>query len=112
MPQPDTANDAEGAGRFVVIVVRSGGLAGLSKQWRAEPSPEGAPHWRALVESCPWDAAAEPSPGADRYSWRIEVHHGDTAVHEARLGDTQVEGPWRALVDEVRRAAPATPVRR
>jgi len=40
------------------------------------------------------------------------VHHGDTAVHQARLDDGQVEGPWRTLVDEVRQAAPSRPVRR
>jgi len=112
MPQPDTENDAENTGRFVVIVVRSGGLAGLSKQWRAEPDPDGLPRWQRLVESCPWDAAPAASTGADRYQWRIEVHHGDTAVHQARLDDGQVEGPWRTLVDEVRQVAPSRPVRR
>ncbi|KEP74715.1 hypothetical protein HR12_05650 [Microbacterium sp. SUBG005] len=86
--------------------MRSGGIAGLSKQWRAEAPPEREPHWRGLVESCPWDAAAETPTGADRYQWRIEVHRGDTAVRRARLGDSQVDGPWRALVDEVRKAAP------
>ncbi|MEZ3156209.1 protealysin inhibitor emfourin [Microbacterium sp. BWR-S6Y] len=105
MPQPDSTSPE----RFVVIVVRSGGIAGLSKQWRAEPDPERAPRWRELVESCPWDAAATASPGADRYQWRIEVHRGDTAVHRARLGDAQIEGPWRTLVDEVRHAASPSP---
>lgn len=104
MPQPDSVNDE----RIAIVVVRSGGIAGLSKQWRAEPDPARAPHWRALVESCPWDAAPE-TEGADRYQWRIEVQRGDTAVHEARLGEAQVQGPWRALVDEVRRAAAPTP---
>ncbi|WJS91852.1 protealysin inhibitor emfourin [Microbacterium testaceum] len=101
MPEPD---DEE---RWSVLVVRSGGLAGLSKQWRAEPDRDRLPRWQQLVESCPWDAAPPASAGADRYQWRIEVHRGDTAVHQARLGDQQVEGPWRTLVDEVRRAAPA-----
>ncbi|MDF2666777.1 MAG: repeat, subfamily [Microbacterium sp.] len=99
MPQPDSDE------RFAILVVRSGGIAGLSKQWRAEPDPDRAPHWRELVESCPWDAPPAPAAGADRYQWRIEVHRGDTAVHRARLSDAQVEGPWRSLVDEVRHAA-------
>ncbi|MEV8241228.1 protealysin inhibitor emfourin [Microbacterium testaceum] len=98
MPQPDTDE------QFAIVVVRSGGIAGLSKQWRAEPDPERAPHWRELVESCPWDAPPILPTGADRYQWRIEVHRGDTAVHQARLSDQQVEGPWRSLIDEVRRA--------
>jgi len=100
MPQPDDSTE-----RFEIVVVRSGGIAGLSKQWRAEADDERLPHWRELVESCPWDAPPSPATGADRYQWRIEVHRGDTAVHEARLGDTQVAGPWRTLVDEVRQAA-------
>ncbi len=102
MPQPE----AENAGRLIIIVVRSGGIAGLSTQWRAEADAADAPRWRELVEKCPWDAASEPSPGADRYQWRIEVHHDETPVHRARLGDGQVRGPWRTLVDEVREAAP------
>lgn len=109
MPQPETENDAE---RFTILVVRSGGIAGLSKQWRAEADAERAPRWRELVESCPWDAASATSSGADRYQWRIEVHTGGTAVHQARLGDTQIQGPWRTLVDEVRQAAPSARVPR
>lgn len=103
MPQPDSDE------RFAIIVVRSGGLAGLSKRWRAEPDPARDPRWRTLVESCPWDAPPPPARGADRYQWRIEVHRGGIAVHEARLSDGQVQGPWRTLVDEVRQAAPASP---
>lgn len=101
MPQPETANDE----RFAIVVVRSGGIAGLSKQWRAEPDPERAPHWRELVDSCPWDAPPAQASGADRYQWRIEVRRGDAAVHQARLTDGQIAGPWRMLVDEVRQAA-------
>jgi len=105
MPEPETADDE----RFAIVVVRSGGIAGLSKQWRAEPDAERAPRWRELVERCPWDAPTPETTGADRYQWRIEVHRGDTALHEARLGDTQVQGPWRTLVDEVRRSSAPTP---
>lgn len=100
MPQPE----ADNAERLTIVVVRSGEIAGLSKQWRAEPDADGTPHWRELVESCPWDAAPSPTAGADRYQWRIEVHDGGAAVHQARLGDGQIEGPWRTLVDEVRQA--------
>lgn len=101
MPRPDATDDE----RFVVVVVRSGGIAGMSKRWRAEPAPDSRTRWWDLVEKCPWDAARLPAAGADRYQWRIEVHHGDVTVHEARLGDGQIQGPWRTLVDEVRQAA-------
>ncbi|MCJ1709298.1 protealysin inhibitor emfourin [Microbacterium sp. VKM Ac-2923] len=108
MPQPE----ADSAGRLAIVVVRSGGIAGLSKQWRAEPDAERTPHWRELVESCPWDAEAPPTAGADRYQWRIEVHDGGSPVHQARLGDGQIEGPWRTLVDEVRHAHQPRPTAR
>ncbi|PTT13874.1 hypothetical protein DBR36_16590 [Microbacterium sp. HMWF026] len=101
MPQPDTVDDE----RIVIIVVRSGGIAGLSRQWRAEPDADDEPRWRDLVERCPWDRMPPATTGADRYQWRIEVHRGAAAVRQAKLGETQVEGPWRTLVDEVREAA-------
>ena len=101
MLEPDTSGDD----RMVIVVVRSGGIAGLSKQWRTEPAPDHRPHWRRLVESCPWDAVPAASPGADRYQWRIEVDEGDAATRRAQLSDGQVEGPWRVLVDEVHQSA-------
>ncbi|MFB3977636.1 protealysin inhibitor emfourin [Microbacterium proteolyticum] len=103
MPRPE----ATPGSTFAVVVVRSGGIAGMSRRWRAEPDPEGASRWRSLIDRCPWDAPPPPSSGADRFQWRIDVEEGGTAVHHARLADTQVEGPWRALIDEVRRAAGA-----
>lgn len=103
MPQPEATDD-----RLVVVVVRSGGIAGLTKQWRTEPEPERRPQWRKLVESCPWDATPPASDGADRFHWRIEVLEGESAVHRAQLSDGQVAGPWRALVDEVRRSSAPT----
>lgn len=97
---------------MVVVVVRSGGIAGLSRQWRAEPDPDREPHWRDLVDRCPWDAPVPPTRGADRFRWRIEVIEGESAVRHAELGDGQVDGPWRILVDEVRRSARSEPPRR
>ncbi|MBM3714180.1 hypothetical protein MRBLMI1_001733 [Microbacterium sp. LMI1-1-1.1] len=90
---------------MIIVVARSGGLAGLTREWRAEADPEREPRWRELVESCPWDATPPPARGADRFHWRIEVRADAATLHEARLGDTQVSGPWRTLVDEVRSAA-------
>ena len=87
-----------------MVVVRSGGIAGMSRQWRVQPPPDREPQWRSLLEQCAWDAPPPTASGADRYQWRIEVQERGSVVHRARLGDTQVEGPWRTLVDEVRRA--------
>jgi len=103
MPEPEAADD-----RMVIVVVRSGGLAGLTKQWRTEPEPDLRPHWRRLVESCPWDAPPPSTRGADRFQWRIEVLDGASTAHRAQLGDGQIAGPWRELVDEVRQSAAPT----
>jgi hypothetical protein len=104
-PQPERE---DGRRRVVVLVVRSGGIAGRKRQWRAEPPADDAPRWIALIDECPWDAAPEADRGADRYVWRITVStDGDTTEREARVPDSRLEGPWRTLVDEVRDTASA-----
>lgn len=89
---------------IVVHVVRTGGLAGLTREWTAEPPSVDAPHWDSLIEECPWDAVAQPQPvrGADRFAWRISARRADDPPRRAELADGDLRGPWRALVDEVR----------
>ncbi|PPG17754.1 hypothetical protein C5C95_02950 [Rathayibacter sp. AY1B7] len=86
-----------------VIVSRSGGFAGLRRVWRVdvEQQPdEGA--WRDLLGSLPWDAADGESPGrADRFVYEIRVQ-----THLVRLGETELDGAWRELVDRVKKAQP------
>jgi hypothetical protein len=95
---------------LMVIVVRSGGIAGLRREWRAEPPADAIDHWIALIDGCPWDTPADATRGADRYRWFIRAQRDGGADREAELGDTDVSGPWRALVDEVRALSPR-PVR-
>ncbi len=87
-----------------VRVVRTGGFAGLTRVWTAEPAPPEAPRWVELIEECPWDAAASASVpvGADRFSWRISARCADAPSRRAELSDAELDGPWRHLVDEVR----------
>lgn len=89
----------------VVEVIRTGGLAGLRREWRASAPPDASRHWVVLIERCPWDApdAADPT-GADRFQWCIRARAG-AERREAELADRALTGPWRDLVDEVRRAA-------
>jgi hypothetical protein len=104
-----TPGDSE-AVLIAVTVTRTGGFAGLRRTWRTEPDPADAPHWIALIDDCPWDAAdpARPIPpsGADRFMWHLDAQCGD-AAREAALADPEVEGPWRELIDAVK-AAPDT----
>lgn len=108
--------DGADSDRIVIAVVRSGGLAGLRRRWRAEPEPEQAPQWLALVERCPWDERLDEhaGPGADRYVWsihvRVQVHKHEQQLEQV-VPEAHLQGPWRELVDAVRDAdsAAATP---
>jgi hypothetical protein len=92
----------------VVTVVRSGGIAGLRREWRAEPDPDAAPRWVSLIDECPWHDTPPASTGADRFVWRISVAWTRADDLDVELPDDAVTGPWQRLVDEVQSAAPST----
>ncbi|MGP3535378.1 protealysin inhibitor emfourin [Microbacterium sp. RD1] len=102
---PKKGTGASVAASVVVTVVRSGGIAGMRRQWQAAPDPDEAPRWRAMVESCPWDDPGTDAGGADRFIWSIRADDGDDVAREAEVPDSHLEGPWRTLVDAVRDAA-------
>lgn len=104
----NTCDDAN-PNRIVVAVVRTGGIAGLRRRWRVEPSPEQAPEWVALVERCPWDERldADDSMSADRFVWSINAVLHD-AQREQVVPDALLHGAWRELVQAVREADTAT----
>lgn len=85
---------------FLITVVRSGGFAGLRREWSIEVSePQQVDHWRPIVEACPWDdATGDAMPDGFVYDFRV-------ADHEAVVAERELEGPWRQLADEVRRLA-------
>jgi hypothetical protein len=89
----------------VITVIRSGGIAGRRRSWRAEPPPDDTPRWQTLVDRCPWDDTGGDAPGADRFVWIIRVADGHIPPREAELPDSRLDGPWRELVDAVRAAA-------
>ncbi|WP_414172317.1 protealysin inhibitor emfourin [Clavibacter tessellarius] len=85
-----------------IAVSRTGGMAGMTRTWSVRVVDDGdeLPDWSALVDACPWDEPAVPTPGADRFVYLVRA--GD---REARLGEAAVDGPWRRLVDRVRDAS-------
>lgn len=86
---------------YVITVVRTGGFAGLRAEWTVEVSvPREAEQWRPIIEACPWDASDHASARRDGYVYDVRV-----ADHEAVVPEQDLEGPWRELVDEVRRRA-------
>lgn len=83
---------------FVITVVRSGGVAGLRREWTIEvTAPQDAEQWRPIVEACPWDDVPG-DPVADGFVYDFRVADLEAVIDERRL-----DGPWRLLADEVRR---------
>src|SRR3546814_14189981 len=104
--QPRRGARDDTAHTVVVTVIRSGGIAGRRRQWRAEPAPDDTPRWKTLVDRCPWDDAGGDTAGAaDRFVWLIRVADGHIPPREAELPDSRLDGPWRELVEAVRAAA-------
>jgi hypothetical protein len=85
-----------------IAVSRTGGIAGMTRTWsvRVDDGADEQAAWCALVDDCPWDEQAPPTPGADRFTYVVRADD-----REARLGEAAVEGPWRRLVDRVREAS-------
>lgn len=90
--------------RVVVAVVRSGGIAGIRRQWRVEPDPADISEWIAMIDSCPWDDDTDADTGADRFVWLIRART-PSERRERELPDSALDGPWRELVEAVRAAA-------
>jgi hypothetical protein len=82
-----------------ILVVRTGGFAGLRQQWHVEPDGD-ADDWIALVRACPWSSVGRDEASRDRFVWRIEARMPRT-VRTASVPDALLVGPWRALVDRV-----------
>jgi hypothetical protein len=91
-PRPDRAS-------WSVVVVRSGGFAGLRREWRASSDDDVDVNvdWAALVKACPWNSRTPPARGADEFVWRITAS-GPPRTCEATLSDQALTGPWRDLV--------------
>lgn len=85
---------------FTIRVARSGGFAGIKREWSIEVTEsEQAQRWVRLIEACPWtDAGGDPHPDGFIYAF----HAADL---EAVVPEQRLDGPWRTLADEVQRAS-------
>jgi emfourin len=80
-----------------VIVVRSGGFAGLER--RGEADTTGDPVLRGLVDQIDLTPlSGRPVPVPDQFVYEITI--GDATVE---AGESQLTGPLRALVHHVLR---------
>lgn len=82
---------------MIITVIRSGGFAGISRQWsvRVDEQPD-EEQWRELIDRIPWDGTAAAPDEPDRYIYRVRC-----APHEAVIPERRLEGPWRELVEKV-----------
>lgn len=81
-----------------IVVVRTGGFAGMRRIWTAQVSPEEARQWLPLLADLPQEDPGQPEP--DRFQYEITV--GQQAVV---LPERLVRGPWQELVERVRSEA-------
>ncbi|MFB7893233.1 hypothetical protein ACFC1I_13600 [Microbacterium sp. NPDC056044] len=118
-PDPDAAQPA-----VEVDVARTGGFAGITRRWSAQPPEAEASDWITLIDRCPWSEAgtgpgddvadddrpaAPPRPATrrsnplpDGFVWFIRATWSGADAREAELPDDEVVGAWRELVDAVR----------
>jgi hypothetical protein len=84
-----------------ISVVRSGGFAGLSRQWVViVDQRDDRDDWLRLVHDLPWRDRPHVPPQPDRFVYRIRVSR-----RQITLAEQQLSGPWRELVERVRAAA-------
>jgi hypothetical protein len=100
------SSDGEASGSDLLVIVtvtRSGGIAGIRRSWRAQAAEEQASAWITRIKQCPWDAVEQgrAPEGADRFMWDVNARCGEEA-RRAELADSDVQGPWRELIDAVR----------
>jgi hypothetical protein len=96
---PREGSDERRGPEWTIVVVRSGGFAGLHREWCVSSVDDDRIDWAALVEACPWNSRAPRAMGADQFVWSITAAGPDKRT--ATLGDPALTGPWRELVTTV-----------
>lgn len=90
-----------GTGHSVVItVVRTGGFAGLRRQWTVTALAPDADQWLPLIDACPWRSVPADHRSRDRFVWEIDARTGRRR-RRASVPDSGLTGPWRLLVERV-----------
>jgi hypothetical protein len=67
LPNPDAPSpDATGPTPAVEVdVARTGGIAGITRRWSAQPPESEASEWISLIDRCPWSEAPSPADADD-----------------------------------------------
>ncbi|MGN6503898.1 MAG: protealysin inhibitor emfourin [Pseudolysinimonas sp.] len=96
-----TRRDERSDPRLTILVARSGGFAGIRREWRLDDLGD---DWRSLVDACPWGTTTTDETSRDRFVWLIEVRTGRRRLR-AQVPERDLDGPWRELVERVRSEA-------
>ena len=81
-----------------ITVRRSGGFAGLTREWTVLVTDSA--EWMPLLSELPWDDRPRLAPTPDRYVWVVRVSR-----RRITLPESQLRGPWRELVERVQARA-------
>lgn len=92
------------AGRRVetvtVTIVRTGGVAGLRREWTATASGSDADAVRALVDSDAWVTVSVDPGSRDRFVWSIVVT-GAGRRRTVKVPEARLDGALQELVSRV-----------
>ena len=59
-PRPDPRRATDPTPAVEVDVARTGGVAGITRRWSAQPPESEASEWISLIDRCPWTQAPSP----------------------------------------------------
>ena len=95
---------------LTITVARSGGFAGLTREWSVSSAIDDAGELLALVDACPWRSIHPDRVSRDRFVYLITVR-APRRRRTASLPEASLTGPWKSLVQRVQqqRQAEGTP---
>ncbi|MBC7590913.1 MAG: hypothetical protein H7226_07710 [Salinibacterium sp.] len=85
---------------MTITVARSGGFAGLTREWSVSSAMDDADELLALVDACPWRSIPADRASRDRFVYLITVR-APRRRRTVRLPEASLTGPWKSLVQRV-----------
>lgn len=83
---------------LTITVARTGGFAGLKREWSVSSALDDEDELMRLVEACPWHEPPRPDPEArDRFVYLITVR-APRSRRSATVPESSMTGPWKTLV--------------
>ncbi|WP_349426875.1 hypothetical protein [Microbacterium sp. LWS13-1.2] len=95
-PTPETTGSTEPRPAVEVDVARTGGIAGITRRWSAQPPETEAPEWISLIDRCPWNEAHPPADatGPDAADTAVAQRIGaPVSPHDAQAAPAEPRSP-------------------